>query len=261
MRYHELEPHPDLADYVLCYWSFEADTLPTVPYMHHVMPDGCVSMVYTTQTPEPDMGIMMNGPRLQEIQVPIFPENRWWGVRFWPDAIGALLHLDGPALRDYLGPAETHLPVLASQLSTALSVCQTAQEAAGALDTAFLSLLPNVTPLDKIVRRGVEAIVASRGQIPVHQLASHLCLSERQFQRRFRKAVGLTPKQFARIRRFRSSVGTMLEETPDPWSSVAAEYGFSDQAHLIREFSDLVGLSPTTFKERIQAIEHENVTP
>ena len=100
----------------------------------------------------------------------------------------------------------------------------------------------------------------AQGQLPIRELSAALGLSERQFERRFRKATGLTPKRFGRIRRFRSSVRNVLLDKPQAWTRVAADQGYADQAHMSREFSDMVGLSPTEFQKRVRQIEHRDVT-
>ena len=86
-------------------------------------------------------------------------------------------------------------------------------------------------------------------------------LGERQLQRRFREAVGLTPKQFARIRRMRETAAGMLRPDARGWAGVAADFGYADQSHLIHEFSQLTGLTPVAFEDRLRRIEHGNVRP
>ncbi len=86
-------------------------------------------------------------------------------------------------------------------------------------------------------------------------------MSSRQLQRRFSAAVGLSPKQFARVRRLREALLHLVEESDVSWAAVAAELGFADQAHLIREFSALAGLPPVVVSERIRRIGHGRVRP
>ena len=79
--------------------------------------------------------------------------------------------------------------------------------------------------------------------------------------RRFRKAVGLTAKQFARIRRFRFSASNVLKDDPAAWGTIAASHGYADQAHLNRDFQQLTGLSPQSLAKRIRTIDHKDVDP
>jgi transcriptional regulator GlxA family with amidase domain len=79
------------------------------------------------------------------------------------------------------------------------------------------------------VAEAVRRIEASDGRLPIGDLAERLEIGERQLQRRFRRAVGLTPKQFSRIRRFRACARNLIAERPEAWGRVAVAYGYSDQ--------------------------------
>ena len=164
-------------------------------------------------------------------------------------------------MQDRVFEAPSSIPEIATALLEKLPACNTGEEATRVFDEVLLKRAPGVEALDEKVVAGVKAIVAAKGEIKIGGLAEQLGLSERQFQRRFQKAVGLTPKQFARIRRFRVSMSNVLEEEPKAWGWVAAERGYADQPHLVREFSQLVGEPPTSFAKRIRSIEHGPVNP
>lgn len=260
-HYHELEPHPELADHVLNYWAFESTAVMAQPYLHHVLPDGCVMLIYFRVPHAPGSGLLLMGPRMTELQTPVPSGARYWGVRVWPGATTALLRLPPLELRDQVFPAAVRRTDLANAMLTELNDCSTISEAARVFDAALRPRLAGAPPLDTFVVAGVRAIVASRGTVAISDLVRTLGISERQFQRRFREAVGLTPKQFARIRRLRSAMVHAIQPEPESWSAVAYAHGFADQAHLTREFSQLAGFAPTTFQERIAVIDHGPLRP
>lgn len=257
MYYRELEPPSDLQCYVLAYWAFVAPAAHDGVYQHRVMPDGCVQLSYLKQA----RLLHLVGPRLEALEVPVQPGHVFWGVRFRPGAAGAVLGVPCLDLRDAVGPTFLFVPERAQVLLQALQACETMEEAVAAVSEVLRRFAAQAEAPDALVQQGVAAIVAAQGQLRISELAEKLDLSERQFQRRFRQAVGLTPKQFARIRRFRASVGNVLRTPPEAWSRVAAEQGYADQAHLIREFQDLYGDSPTGFEATVRAIEHRDVKP
>lgn len=81
-------------------------------------------------------------------------------------------------------------------------------------------------------------------------VTERLGLLPRTFRRRFVAQVGITPKRYARIRRLQRVVQA-IDGCPGPdWAIVAARHGFSDQAHLIDEFRDLVGSTPGQYIAR-----------
>ncbi|WP_266160901.1 helix-turn-helix domain-containing protein [Dyella silvatica] len=72
-------------------------------------------------------------------------------------------------------------------------------------------------------------------------------LSEYRFGRLFRQQVGMGPKQFARLTRFRAVVDQVQRQQSVDWSRVAADGGYGDQAHLTHEFRAFSGMTPTAY--------------
>jgi transcriptional regulator GlxA family with amidase domain len=99
--------------------------------------------------------------------------------------------------------------------------------------------------LDVVVQHNAHAILASGGQISADQLAQCAGLTTRQLERRFQVYVGVSPKFLCRIVRFRAIFDRLQSSTP--WSSIAIDCGFVDQSHLIRDFKQFAGQSPTVF--------------
>ncbi len=72
----------------------------------------------------------------------------------------------------------------------------------------------------------------------------------RGFQARFRAEVGLTPKEFARLMRLQATLRA-LDLTPS-LSALAADAGFSDQAHATRELQRSTGLTPASLRANLR---------
>jgi AraC-like DNA-binding protein len=105
------------------------------------------------------------------------------------------------------------------------------------------------------VSRGVEwawrRLHATAGAADVGRLAAELEWSRKRIVERFRDEVGLPPKRLARILRFQT-VLRRLDRDPAPrWVDVAQDSGYFDQAHLIHEFREFSGSTPTDFLERL----------
>jgi len=86
--------------------------------------------------------------------------------------------------------------------------------------------------------------------LPVAELSSRLGFSARQLLRRFRAATGLTPKRFARIGRLQRVVCEVAANGSVEWAQVAAEHGYYDQSHLVHDFGELAGITPTAYRQR-----------
>jgi AraC-like DNA-binding protein len=85
----------------------------------------------------------------------------------------------------------------------------------------------------------------------VRSVAHRIGLSPRRLIERFNMRTGLTPKLFARIMRFQHVLTGM--DARASWADLAASGGFSDQAHLVREFRTFAATTPTAYRARSSA--------
>jgi AraC-like DNA-binding protein len=91
------------------------------------------------------------------------------------------------------------------------------------------------------------AIGALRRGVSVSEVVSRLGLLPRTFARRFSAQVGINPKRFARVQRLQRVLRAVrLSSRPD-WCGLAAEHGYTDQAHLIHDFRDLADITPSGY--------------
>ena len=91
----------------------------------------------------------------------------------------------------------------------------------------------------------IAEIMRSRGMVRVEQLAGKINLSSRQLEREFRARAGLSPKALARIIRFQNLLRLVGESNLREWATLALAGGYADQSHMVREFRDFSGQSPT----------------
>jgi AraC-like DNA-binding protein len=94
------------------------------------------------------------------------------------------------------------------------------------------------------------ALDALERGMQVAALHERLGTSAKRFIRRFEDVVGLTPKRYARIRRFRRVIASIELGRRIDWAKVAVLAGYYDQAHLIHDFREFSGMSPTAYRPR-----------
>ncbi len=85
-------------------------------------------------------------------------------------------------------------------------------------------------------------IVAGGGHEPITTIARRVGWSRKHLARRFTDAVGLGPKSVSRIVRVNRAIAA--GRAGDSWAGIAADCGYADQSHLVREFRELTGRSP-----------------
>jgi AraC-like DNA-binding protein len=86
--------------------------------------------------------------------------------------------------------------------------------------------------------------------IRVAGLAEKSGISSRWFGEIFNREIGMSPKSYARLRRFRRTLDSVHGTSSPDWCDLAATMGYADQAHLIREFREFSGLTPTAYHAR-----------
>jgi AraC-like DNA-binding protein len=99
----------------------------------------------------------------------------------------------------------------------------------------------------RLARRAVRLLEGD--EVRVESVAERLGVTARHLRRAFTKSVGIGPKEFARTVRLQRAVRAAAATSND-WAQIAADAGYYDQAHLIADFRELVGLTPGAFLKR-----------
>ena len=74
---------------------------------------------------------------------------------------------------------------------------------------------------------------------------------ERTLERQFLKEIGVTPKQFAKMIQFSSSLKQMTDEDYVNLTDISYDSGFADQSHFIRSFKRYTGKTPKEFQKQL----------
>lgn len=246
---------------VSAYWAFDVVQLPHEGFVHRVWPDGCVSLLIACVGDRP-VASVIRGVTRDPHDVPVRAGTRYRGVRLRPECGAAFLGVPAASLLNVNPLAAELLGDAVHPLATAIARCTTDAEAWAVFDAwigSRLAAMREPLHVDHAVQRAVTHCLALDGQVTVRALAEHAGVHERTLQRRFLDAVGLTPKQFAQVRRARAAMRLALGDphARPEWSALAAQGGFADQSHLSREMTRHTHLTPGQLKARLDSIAHE----
>lgn len=97
------------------------------------------------------------------------------------------------------------------------------------------------------------ARIFEREPVRVESVAARLGVTARHLRRAFAENIGVTPKELARSARLRRALA-LHASSSSTWMRIAIDTGYYDHAHLVADFRDLLGLTPTAFASR--ASEH-----
>lgn len=247
MYYREYPPHPALAAHVECMWAARA---PGGAHTHRVLPDNCVDILWQDGG-QPGFAVgMMSSAILVASGGPV----RTVAVRFKPGAAGAFLAVPLHALTDQRADIDQLWGRAdADRLADALWTCELSdRERIALIEHQLLLRLRAADPAGdagaRLIRAALAALDASGGDLRIEQLAARLGVSRQHLAALFRTRVGLSPKLYARICRFRRAAAALKAAMPSPdWARLALDCGYFDQSHLIHDFQQLAGSAPERF--------------
>lgn len=259
MSYREEAPHAEAAHFVLSFWEFQVDEKLPAPLEHEVFPDGCLSIVYARNSLAENERIFVSGINPKSIFVPVNAGDTFWGMRIVPEAGFVFFGVNPSEIHFLPFETETLGKRFAPNLQSDLSACANLSEAIAVYEKYVANFGVANDEIDARLAKATRIFIKSEGLAKVSETAREIGLSERQFERNFQKATGLSPKQFARICRFRATAIDLVVNAAQNWANRAAEKGYTDQSHLNREFSDLSGNSPLAFEQKTKRIRHGKI--
>jgi AraC-like DNA-binding protein len=254
MNYREFQPHPLLSGYVECFWLLEGAATQPPAAPERLLPDGCIELIlnfgerfreydaagHCLLQPERFVVGQMTRPVL------IAPTGavQILGIRFAP--IGALPFLPvlPGELTDRMTPLDAVSQGLERELIEQLEPIRPWEEKIALVEGLLLRRLHSPPQRGVSLQPALAQFVRSGGCLSVDRLAADLGVSQRQLERRFIREVGLGPKLLGRILRFQQ-VFRAVESANVDWAGVAVKCGYYDQAHLIRDFRQFAGQTPT----------------
>jgi AraC-like DNA-binding protein len=212
--YLELAPPPHLAAFVECIWDSYAAT---ERRGFLVMPDGCMDVIWAADDKPELVGTMT-----RSVRVHLHRGQRVRGVRFRPGMMALCLPISPSDLLD-------------------------GRVSSRDFGIGRLTLKDFVAALRPRSMNPVQCALAyaasAREPVALDFLIRNSGLSSRQFRRQCLAVTGVSPKHLLRILRFRRASEAALAGAVR-WPDLAANFGYFDQAHLIREFREFTGHSP-----------------
>ena len=172
---------------------------------------------------------------------------------FEPGGMYALLGIDLQQLAGIVLTAKEYGDEGLLQLDSIFKREEKAEMIAQLIDAFFLGHLPRKEDVNYTrLRKVIAACDVEKGNISAAKMASVACLSERQFLRVFRIYVGISPKQFIRLRRFHRTIQEMqriaADNKPIDLMAVALKHGYYDLSHMALEFQQMGCVSPSHFR-------------
>ena len=252
-----IAPHASLRPFIGQLWV-SSSTRQATGAREHVLPTGQMHLVFRLSGPPlrifrdaADLaGTIITGPvvggarssfYVKDIGAPVLSV----GVQLLPGAAQALFGVSAAELAGRHTPASELLGAHADSILQQLSEERDPVRQLMRLESLLAARLPRVHGLHP----GVAEIL---GHFPhaarVEDMVRESRYSHRGFIALFRQATGLSPKRYARLMRFQQLMAALRSAPAESLSALAFDGGYSDQAHMNREFREFAGITPLQYK-------------
>jgi AraC-like DNA-binding protein len=241
VRYREHHPQLSAMDPRLvaasvdAFWSVDSTGEP-----YRVLPDGCMDILFDLSN---ERGSIVGA--MSRATVVHSPRGaRIFGVRFRPGRASLFVDAVASELRDARVPLDALIGATAHRLVEQVLAADTDQERALAVASFVHDPHSRVRANDARVDRAIRVLRETHGRVSISNVANAIDLSDRQLERVFHERVGVRPKFFARVLRMQEAL-RLLSCEPLSKAALATEAGYTDEAHLLRDFRALCGTTPS----------------
>jgi methylphosphotriester-DNA--protein-cysteine methyltransferase len=249
MEYVEHPAPADLRRHVQCLWILRDDAPGDA--IQAIYPDGRCELLAEFGVPlrfhgadgeiRSDQALVFAGQQLGPIRLQATGAVHCIGLRLAAASGSLIAGTRLPELRDRAPDLRSLDAEFAGEFLIAARACaetHSAEPLWPLMRQRFARFVPDV-----LVERAVESLDARHGDLRIAELAKGLGTSLRTLQARFLAAVGMTPKEYARVRRLQALLRT-LDAERTAIADAAVNHGFSDQAHATHDLLRWTGTTP-----------------
>ena len=245
-----LYPSPILSQYIKYYWVLKTDEVE--PVMVQTIPSGCVHLVFHRGE---NLNIQSKGLQPKNF---IRGQFSTYGSLISEgniDMIAVIFHPLGltPFVRCSMSELYNHYinvedleDIELNDLKRNISVEPAVETCIRLIERFFMQRLVDADCNYQRTQHAIRQII-NQPQIDVNTLAESTCLGYRQFKRVFTDHVGMSPKEYYRVVRFQRALYLLQNHPGMELVDLAYSCGFYDSSHLVKDFKEFTGCSPTQY--------------
>ena len=220
-----------------------------------------VCVVYTDHpAPVTSPTAIIVGPQTyRRVEMHLHGDMESFVIMFQPDGLHRLFSVPMHELTDHDYDAHSVLGAFTTSLRQRLGECTSFAERVCLIDSLLLGRSMQAAMPDGISAAAQRLLFGGGSQITFREFADASNLSLRQFERRFTSQVGMRPKLFARIARFEAALDHKARSAATSWTDVAHQFGYYDQMHLVHDFAEFTGATPTHTLHQLETVFVEQI--
>lgn len=235
------EPPAGLAPFVDFFWLVRWDLRGRPPYEQSILPHPNVHLVF-----EP-AGAHVYGVDTKIFTRRLTGNGKALGVRFRPGGFRPFCRVPVCSLNDRAIGAGDFFGPGAGPASDAVMAADGDGEMIARAADLVRAAAPARDPVAEQVAGIVARITTDLEIRRVAQLSEVFGSPARRLERLFAEYVGVSPKWVIRRARLHEAALRADSGAPVDWAALAADLGYADQAHLTRDFTATLGVSPARY--------------
>lgn len=248
--YREFQPHALLLPYIETYWL--ADGFQGTEECQRILPDGCVDIIISLNA-STHCGWQPFRPNLVGTMTTFYDGSyvsgeSLFGIRFRPVGFTAFCRVPIQEFTDERMELTAVESLFGKEFYEDMAEKETTEALVRHVDSYLVRKLGTLFAVERQIVFAVDLIRRSNGLLTPGEVADKSCLSLRQLERKFKASVGISPKMFSRIIKFRYACNYLEARDYTGLFSAAIDCGYYDQAHLIKEFKAFSGNVPSDFQ-------------
>jgi AraC-like DNA-binding protein len=178
-----------------------------------------------------------------------------FGIKFRPGGFQPFLGRPLADITDTVLPAEQLWGPPAAALAERMAAASGVDRRVALVEEFLRDRWPAPDPQVQVVQRVVAALLHDRTIGRVDDVTGMFDINPRTLQRLFQRYVGVSPKWVLRRYRLHEAAAVLAREQHRPWAEVAAELGYFDQSHFIRDFTAAIGMTPVAYAQACRRME------
>jgi AraC-like DNA-binding protein len=239
-------PRGPLSQLVQSIWLYEGEAPGHARDLR--LPTGGVDLVVSLRDDSAYPDAVVSGPFTHAFLLDTAAQRDTLGVAFKVGGAAALLGLPLDELRNQHVPLAELWRSGASELRERVVGAPTPEAKLETAERILSARLARVSrPPHPGVGRAAARVAVAPERCRIAELSETLGLSRRRFEQIFRADVGMTPKAYQRLQRFRRALVRIEDAARVGWAEFALDRGYYDQAHLINEFGAHCDLTPREY--------------
>ncbi|WP_233632429.1 helix-turn-helix domain-containing protein [Parapedobacter sp. ISTM3] len=242
VTYEEILPDHRLRPYIYCYWQLKTKAPLRAPFTYRVVADGCIDVFFELDRPEASF-VMGFCKRYTEFEL----DNafNYVGVRFLPTMFPQLFSVDASSLSNRTEDLGAVIPSMARFVADRFAPDLPTPAVWQRLDDYFLQHLADIDFNQDPRLYGAIATIMQKSGVLNLEKDIDSGISPRQLRRLFEYYIGDTAKTFSKVVRFQNILRAKPSTQNLRENKLFYDAGYYDQAHFIKEFKSLYGVTPS----------------